>query len=67
MLAAVQLERLTRVKCDGREHADLAIDEVLSIAGAMRQDADVICFSRSAFPTIFYKNIRGVRHMDLYR
>jgi predicted NodU family carbamoyl transferase len=27
---AVQLERLTRVKCDGREHPDLAIDEVLS-------------------------------------
>lgn len=60
-LAAVQLERLTRVKSDGREHPDLAIDEVLSIAGATRQDADVICFSRSEFPTIFYKNIRGVR------
>jgi carbamoyltransferase len=60
-LAAVQLERLTRVKCDGREHPDLAIDEVLSIAGATRQDADVICFSRSEFPTTFYKNIRGVR------
>ncbi len=60
-LAAVQLERLTRVKSDGREHPDLAIEEVLSIAGATRQDADVICFSRSEFPTIFYKNIRGVR------
>jgi carbamoyltransferase len=57
----VQLERLTRVKCDGREHPDLAIDEVLSIAGATRQDADVVCLSRSEFPTIFYKNIRGVR------
>jgi carbamoyltransferase len=53
-LAAVQLERLTRVKCDGREHPDLAIDEVLSIAGATRQDADVVCLSRSEFPTIFY-------------
>src|SRR5579871_6037842 len=61
LLAAVQLERLTRVKGDGREHPDLAIDEVLSIAGATRRNVDVVCFSRSEFPTIFYKNIRGVR------
>src|SRR5271156_1673263 len=59
--AAVQLERLTRRKSDGREHPDLAIDEVLSIAGATRQDVDVVCFSRSEFPTMFYRNIRGVR------
>src|SRR3984957_2169800 len=59
--AAVQLERLTRRKSDGREHPDLAIDEVLSIAGATRSDVDVVCFSRSEFPTIFYRNIRGVR------
>jgi carbamoyltransferase len=30
LLAAIQLERLTRYKCDGREHPDVAIDEVLS-------------------------------------
>jgi carbamoyltransferase len=59
--AAVQLERLTRRKSDGREHPDLAIDEVLSIAGATRNDVDVVCFSRSEFPTMFYRNIRGVR------
>jgi len=59
--AAVQLERLTRHKGDGREHPDLSIDEVLSIVGATRRDADVVCFSRSEFPTVFYKNIRGVR------
>jgi carbamoyltransferase len=59
--AAVQLERLTRRKSDGREHPDLAIDEVLSIAGATRQDVDVICFSRAEFPTEFYRNIQGVR------
>lgn len=61
LLAAVQLERLTRYKCDGREHPDLAIDEVLSIAGKSRKDVDVAGFSRSEFPTIFYRNIRGVR------
>jgi carbamoyltransferase len=57
----LQLERLTRYKCDGREHPDLAIEEVLSIAGKSRKDVDVAGFSRSEFPTIFYRNIRGVR------
>ncbi|MGA8819842.1 MAG: carbamoyltransferase C-terminal domain-containing protein [Xanthobacteraceae bacterium] len=61
LIAAVQLERLTRHKGDGREHPDKAIDEVLSIAGATRADVDIVCFSRSEFPTIFYRNIRGVR------
>ena len=61
LIAAVQLERLTRRKSDGREHPDLAIDEVLSIAGATRKDVDVVCFSRAEFPTAFYRNIRGMR------
>jgi carbamoyltransferase len=66
--AAVQLERLTRYKGDGRRHPDLAIDEVLSISGASRADVDVICFSRSEFPTEFYRTIRGVRRLrELYR
>jgi carbamoyltransferase len=61
LLAAVQLERLTRYKGDGREHPDLAIDEVLSIAGATRKDVDAAGFSRTEFPTEFYRVIRGVR------
>src|ERR1700681_2573627 len=66
--AAVQLERLTRHKSDSREHPDLAIDEALSIAGATRNDVDVVCFSRAEFPTIFYRNIRGVRWLrEKYR
>jgi carbamoyltransferase len=68
LLAAVQLERLTRYKCDGREHPDLAIDEVLSIAGKTRKDVDAAGFSRTEFPTIFYRNIRGVRWLrEKYR
>jgi carbamoyltransferase len=68
LLAAVQLERLTRRKSDGREHPDLAIDEVLSIAGATRKDVDVVCFSRAEFPTAFYRNIRGARWLrEQYR
>jgi carbamoyltransferase len=61
LLAAVQLERLTRYKGDGREHPDLAINEVLSIAGATRKDVDAVGFSRTEFPTEFYRVIRGVR------
>ena len=68
LLAAVQLERLTRYKCDGREHPDLAIDEVLSIAGRARKDVDVAGFSRTEFPTVFYRNIRGARWLrEKYR
>ena len=68
LIAAVQLERLTRRKSDGREHPDLAIDEVLSIAGATRNDVDVVCFSRAEFGTAFYRNIRGVRWLrEQYR
>jgi carbamoyltransferase len=59
--AAVQLERLTRHKGDGRTYPDLCIDEVLSIAGLTRQDVDVIGVSRCELPTEFYRNIRGVR------
>jgi carbamoyltransferase len=68
LLAAVQLERLTRHKCDGREHPDIAMDEVLSIAGKTRKDVDVAGFSRTEFPTVFYKNIQGVRWLrEKYR
>ena len=68
LLAAVQLERMMRRKSDGREHPDLAMDEVLSVVGATRADVDAICFSRSEFPTIFYRNIRGMRWMrEKYR
>jgi len=59
--AAVQLERLTRYKGDGREHPDLSIDEALSIVGATRKDVDVICLSRMELPTMFYRKIRGAR------
>jgi len=55
LLAAVQLERVTRYKCDGRGHADPAIDKVLSIGGKTRKDVDAAGFSRTEFPTIFYK------------
>src|ERR1700751_769696 len=66
--ASVQLERLTRRKSDGREHPDLAIDEVLSIVGAARRDVDVAVVSRTELPTEFYRTILGVRWLrEKYR
>jgi len=59
--AAVQLERLTRHKGDGRQHPDLAIDEVLGIAGATRKDVDVVCRSRKLFPFQYFRKIRWGR------
>jgi carbamoyltransferase len=53
LLAAVQLERMTRFKCDGRDHPDLAIDEVLSIAGKTRQDVDVAVSAAANFQPYF--------------
>src|SRR5215813_8804314 len=39
--AAVQLERLTRFKGDGR-YPDLSIEEALGMIGATRRDVDVL-------------------------
>jgi carbamoyltransferase len=68
LIAAVQLERLTRRKGDGSVHPDACIDEVLSIAGAARGDVDVALFSRTEMPTHYLRTIRGVRWLrEQYR
>ena len=59
--AAVQLERLTRIKGDGYQHPDLCIDEVLAVAGATRADVDVISMSRTLLDTAYFRRMRGVR------
>ncbi|MFZ5693793.1 MAG: carbamoyltransferase C-terminal domain-containing protein [Pseudomonadota bacterium] len=56
--AAVSLERLTRNKGDGA-YPDLAIDEVLAIAGATRKDVDVVCHSRTLMPTKYFRHLSG--------
>ena len=66
--AAVHLERLTRRKSDGSRHPDLAIDEVLSIAGATRRDVDVVTYSRSMFPTRYFRRLHGAEWLrEQYR
>ena len=64
MKAAVQLERLTRVKGAGRQHPDLCIDEVLKIAGATRADVDVIAMSRTLLNTEYFRRMRGLRWLQ---
>ena len=66
--SAVQQERLSRDKGDGRTHPDLAIDEALSIAGATRRDVDVVTFSRTLFPTRYFRHVNGLRWLrEQYR
>ena len=65
--AAVQLERLTRIKGDGG-FPDLAIDEVLGIAGATRRDVDIVAVTRWDFPVQYFRHFRGWRWLrEQYR
>jgi carbamoyltransferase len=59
--AAVQLERLTRFKGDGRSYPDLCIEELLDIVGATRRDVDVLALTRSDFPVRYFHHFRGYR------
>lgn len=53
--AAVQLERLTRIKGDRADFPDSCIDEVLGIAGAKRSDVRALTVSRRYFPNAFFR------------
>ena len=64
ILAAVQLERLTRRKIDGGRIPDESIDECLTIAGAARGDLDVVTLGRAAFPWRLYSHFRGGRWLE---
>ena len=59
--AAVQLERLTRYKGDGRTYPDLCIEELLDMVGATRRDVDVLALTRSDFPVQYFHHFRGYR------
>lgn len=55
LLSAVQLERLTRRKGDGKGMPEPAIDEALDIAGLKRTDVDVVVSSRALFHARHYR------------
>lgn len=54
MLSAIHQERMTRVKTDGG-FPDVAIDEVLRIAGIARADVDQLVMSRGSYPVKYMK------------
>jgi carbamoyltransferase len=58
--AAVQLERLSRIKGDGG-FPGLSIDETLGIIGATRRDVDVLAISRCHYPARYFRHFRGWR------
>jgi len=54
LVAAVQLERLTRIKTDGDRIPTEAIDEVLRITGLSKSDITHISLSRNRFPSQWF-------------
>jgi carbamoyltransferase len=61
--AAVQLERLTRIKGDRSDFPDNCIDEVLSIAGASRSDVGALAVSRRYFPNELFRCSGPLGHL----
>jgi len=64
MVAAVALERLTRLKIDGGRVPNEAIEECLDIAGLNRQDIDVVVLGRGTFPWRYFNHFRGGRLIE---
>ncbi|OYU44303.1 MAG: hypothetical protein CFE44_13670 [Burkholderiales bacterium PBB4] len=56
LIAAVPLERLTRVKSEGGRVPTEAIKEVLSIGGIEPRDLAAVALSRSHFPIRYFKH-----------
>ena len=64
LIAAVQLERLTRRKIDGGRIPDEAIEECLAIAGARRDQIDLVTLGRAALPWRYYSHFTGGRLLE---
>ncbi|WP_372424793.1 carbamoyltransferase C-terminal domain-containing protein [Salinarimonas chemoclinalis] len=63
-LAAVPLERVTRVKSDGRRLPHEAVAEALTIGGVGARDVDVLCLARGHMPARlmrFGHDLHGLR------
>lgn len=54
LIAAVSDERLSRIKNDGGKLSDLAIDEVLRLAGRQRREIDSLALLYSFFPEEYF-------------
>src|SRR5665213_2302040 len=61
LLAAVEMERLTRKKGDGGRIPFETMDEVLAIAGWNRSEVEVFCATRKGFPPTVFKSLPPLR------
>ncbi len=64
MVAAVQLERMTRIKTDGGRIPAEAIDECLAIAGVTRKDVDVVMLGRGNYPAQYFSHLPWDRALE---
>lgn len=64
MLAAVSNERLTRVKNDGGVLSDVAIDEVLRLAGKSRSDVKRLALLNTFFPEAYFRRETWVKELE---
>ncbi len=64
LLAAIQLERLSRKKGDGGGIPDATIDEVLDITGISREEIDVVVISRASLPTKYFSHFGPLKSIN---
>lgn len=64
MLAAVALERMTRIKCDGNRFPEEAVAECLAAAGLSRSAVDVLVMPQLDYPSQYLK---GFAWWDMVR
>jgi carbamoyltransferase len=64
MVAAVQLERMTRIKTDGGRIPQEAIDECLLISGVTRTEVDVVMLGRGNYPAQYYSHLPWDRALE---
>jgi carbamoyltransferase len=57
LIAAVALERMTRVKTDGGRFPDAAVDECLAVASLTRADIDVVALAIDSHPAEFFSRV----------
>ena len=65
LLAAVQQERVTRVKGDGGRIPTEAIEECLNIAGSTAGDVDVVMLGRSEYPERYLSSLSLTRQIKM--
>jgi carbamoyltransferase len=64
LVAAISEERLSRIKTDGNRLPELAIDRVLALAGATRQDVDHIAMTYNHVPEVYCRRTSQIKEVE---